>query len=307
MNHSAKFALCLRAAQRIVESYRAEAPIRCDPQNSGVAAASVIASLVSTGAQLYSQNKAAKAAGGVPKAAPYVPLDLTDEQRQAVKSNLKSLPEINQLVGQNNAIVTADALNRAKRLIPGYASMMETEGRNASNLLQGQVPWDDVMGIVADSSGLNGAIGVPGTGAPATLRDLGISRLSAIQSGSGMLKDMVGIAEQISPRSSYYLPQNMFVTPKERIAAQLGQVELGQQSAQSANNLAAAPNPGAMAQASTIASAGSAASSLINSLGSMYSKGYFSGTPSGTYEGAFPTNPNPGVRNRIYRGTSIPV
>jgi hypothetical protein len=83
-----------------------------------------------------------------------------------------------------------------------------------------------VLGIVSDQNELSNSLGIPGTSGAATLKELGISRPGAIQSGGGILKDMVNIAETISPISRCMTPQSMFLNPSELIAPSLEPAQL---------------------------------------------------------------------------------
>ena len=220
---------------------------------SAAATVAVIGAGLSAWQMAEQKKKAAEAAkaggafGSVPNAARYQPIDFDKEQLASVMGNFKNLGGINDLVRGTNGMLSRADLDRAKRLIPGYASNMQTQGRNAGQLLNGQLPYDDVMEIVADRGEATNGLGIPGTGTSATLRDLGLSRLDAIKAGGGIMKDMVGMAESISPINRYSKPSDFFVSPTDRIRMAMEQNGVVQQSNQSANNLAGMGNPSAQA------------------------------------------------------------
>lgn len=195
------------------------------------------------------QKKAAATAtqglnlGGKPDAAKYEPVDFSNEQIAAIMGNLGSLDAGSDLMGRTNQLIDQDAMHRAKRFIPQYKDSMRIEGAAANSLLKGQLPYDDVLDIVADRGESTNALGVPGTASSATLRDLGLSRLDAIKSGSGLLNNMVQIAESVNPVSRRSRPQDNFVNPSDRIRFSMEQNQLLQQTEQSANNLAAGISP----------------------------------------------------------------
>ena len=228
--------------------------------------AAIAAGLLAAGSTAYAANensKAAKAAGpdikgaignlrrinlgDVPEAALYEPVDFNRAQIDAIMANRNALPDIQQLMAGANGAISNDAIRRAVKLIPGYLSSMRTMGSNTNDLLSGRLPFEDVMDIVGDRGAMTGALGIPGTGGAATLKDLGLSRMDAMKTGSGMLGDMIGMAETISPRGSYVTPQSMMVSPMERIRNEMEQSGLVQQSNQNANNLSAQADPNELA------------------------------------------------------------
>lgn len=239
------------------------------------AAAGVAISAGSAAYGMSQQKKAAKAAqagqmgaigagdlGDVPEAALYQPLNFTQEQNWAIGSNLDNMDRTKQLIGQVNPFVTADALQRVKKLVPGYMSSLSQMGANANALLNGRLPFDDVSDIVSDRAEMGGGLNVPGTAGGATLKDLGLSRVDAMGKGAGLLGQMVQMAETVSPRGSYMNPRDMMISPLERIRLEMEQAQLEQQSNQNYNNLEAAGNPTEAAQAQIrlgMASAGNSA------------------------------------------------
>lgn len=258
MNHSDLFAQCWKRASSIVQAYRDEAPEGCDPVNTWVAVGVAVVGTTVSAVSAHQKAKAAKKAGNiklpskgafddaygdVPKAAIYNPVDIDQEQLAALLGNKENLPAIQQLMRGSNDLVTADALRRASKLIPGYRASMDAYGSASGDLLRGNLPFEDVMGIVRNRADLTNSLGVPGTGGPATLRDLGLSRLDAIKTGGGMLQDMVNIAERVSPRASYLVPKDLMVSPGQRIETALIQHQLQQNSEQNFNNLAASGDP----------------------------------------------------------------
>lgn len=218
-------------------------------------AAALIGVAGTVGTTMYSQSQQKKAMaqsqsamqggefGEVPKAALYEPMNFNEEQRYAIGSNIDAMTRIKQLVNVTNPFITNDALRRVRALVPAYTQSMRQMGANTSSLLSGQLPFDDVADIVSDRASLGGGIGTPGTSGGATMKDLGLSRLDAMKTGAGMLGEMVNMAETISPRGSYINPREMFVSPLDRIRAEMEQRQLEQQSTQNYYNLKASQNP----------------------------------------------------------------
>lgn len=227
-----------------------------------------IATIVAAGASAYSaysQSKKAGSvqAGGKPKAAEYQPVDFGEQQLQTVYDNYNNMGAIRGLNDLTNRVISNQAMNRAQKFIPGFKQMLQQEGANSGALLRGELPYDDVLGIASHANGLAGALGVPGTGTPATLKDLGVSRLGAMQSGQGMLQSMVNQAETVSPAGRYSRPQDYMVYPNQTIPWQIDQRQLEQQSLQNKYNLDAGVSPTQLAQnAAAVSGASNPASGI---------------------------------------------
>jgi len=238
-------------------------------------------SAVSTGYSIYNsskQNAAAEDAasaqrsmldgadgraifGSVPEAAmfetkPYVPINYGQVQLNTVNDNLTALPKINDLTAQLNQSLRADSGLRIEQFAPGFQANLKTLTNAAGSLVNGQLPYSDVMDIVANRGELAGSLGTPGTATNATLKDLGLSRLSAMQSGADMMTRIGNLVEQIDPISQRSRAVDWTLNPSQTVPlaqadAQFGasydQMErsLVQQSEQNANNLAAMADPAA--------------------------------------------------------------
>lgn len=287
-----------------------------------IAVGGTVVAAGAAGYSAYQQNKTAKAAqkaqqaavdganfGRIPEAALYEPVDFNNEQLKAIFANEAALPAIQNLLRKNNGIITADALKRANKLIPGYSASMRQMGLNANDLISGRLPSDVIEKVVGDRAQVSSGVNIPGLAGPATLKDLGLTSLDAINQGTGMLGKMVSMAETISPRASYMTPQSSMISPGERIRLTMEQNALIQQSEQNKNNLEAGVPPGEMARLGLQLSqppvqdvnwaqlGGSVAQGLLSAYG-QYKMGQGGG---GTYMGSFATNPVPGVSNQIYR------
>lgn len=189
-----------------------------------------------------------KSVGSVPKPALYTPVDFNAEQWNAIMRDRDSLGAITSLTNKTNDNIANEDIHQANRLIPGYSSSMTRLGASANDLIQGRLPDDVLQSIVADRAGKSSGVNIPGLAGPATLKDLGLSSLDALNTGTGLLGKMTQMAESISPSSERVNPQTFFQTPQQNIENETRQNELLQQSQQNANNLAAAPDPVAAAR-----------------------------------------------------------
>lgn len=254
----------------------------------------IVGALASAGSAAYSakqQSDAAKAMGGKPDAAEYRMIDFGDEQRRTILDNITALPAIDILNQGANAQLTRQDLRRIGKFIPNFRSIMRTQAENANNLVNGRLPFEDVMDIVANRGSLDASLGTPGASGPATLRDLGISRLSAINSGQSLLQSMVSTAEQVSPIARYTRPSDFLLSPQQTIPWAIQQAQLEQQSSQSANNLAAGASPAELAQNALAASGGgnpfSGVGPALSSIAPLLQSGSgFSPTTTGGYQSA---------------------
>lgn len=216
---------------------------------AAIAAALIGAAGAVGGGLLASRSSGGAAANGrVPDAAEYEPVDYAKQQLAAILGNQAALPSIANLIYGTNDIISKSWNKRAKKFIPGFKGMMRQYGEAGTDLLGGNLPFEDVLGIAANSNELGASLGVPGGRLPGTLRDIGVSKLGAIQAGGGILKDMVNIAGAVAPTSSYANPTSMFLSPTDQVNWEIQQQQLIQQSNQNANNLAAAADPAAAFQ-----------------------------------------------------------
>ena len=129
--------------------------------------------------------------GSVPEAAlfetkPYVPINYGQVQATTINDNITALPKIDELTSALNASLRADSGLRIENFAPGFQANLKTLTNAAGSLVNGRLPYSDVMDIVANRGELAGSLGTPGTATNATLKDLGLSRLSAMQSGADM-------------------------------------------------------------------------------------------------------------------------
>ncbi len=238
-------------------------------------------SAIGTGYSIYSSNQQSNAAedaqarqqsmldgadgraifGSVPEAAlfetkPYVPINYGQVQATTINDNITALPKIDELTSALNASLRADSGLRIENFAPGFQANLKTLTNAAGSLVNGRLPYSDVMDIVANRGELAGSLGTPGTATNATLKDLGLSRLSAMQSGADMMTRIGNLVEQIDPISQRSRAVDWTLNPSQTVPlaqadAQFGatydQMErsLSQQSEQNANNLAAMADPAA--------------------------------------------------------------
>jgi hypothetical protein len=193
--------------------------------------------------------------GSTPNAAlyqPVAPVDFYQNQLDTIGSNISALPSAEALSTSTNAYNLGQAQQRIGALVPNYQANLDQMGAVTKSLLLGQLPYSDVLDITGNRSSLAASLGTPGGSANATLKDLGLSQLSAETQGANMFETMLQGAQQVFPTSMLSNPSSMFYDPTtlaglqlQQNAQNIEQAQLVQQSSQSANNLAAAANPAA--------------------------------------------------------------
>lgn len=197
--------------------------------------------------------------GTKPKAAEFVnkaynPVDYGEVQNKTINDNLGSLPDILKLITQINSINRADSALRVETFAPGFGQNLRTMTDSARALVGGQLPYQDVLDIVSDRQELGNTLGTAGTYGAATLKDFGLSRLQAMQTGAEMMSRIGNLIESIDPVASRSRAQDFTLSPTQTVPlaqadAQFGasydQMEriLKQQSEQNKYLLEAAPDP----------------------------------------------------------------
>lgn len=184
--------------------------------------------------------------GSRPEAALYEPVNLDSSLISSIMGNAAAGGDISKLVSGTNAINRAEDIGRISAFLPEFTNTLGSYEGATQALINGQLPFEDVLGITSNQAELGASLGTPGTRTNATLKDLGISRLQATQQGGQMWQSLLGsLATSVNPIGNQFLGQSNYLTPQNRLSADLSQAGLDQASRQSAAFLAASPNPGA--------------------------------------------------------------
>lgn len=184
----------------------------------------------------------------------YNPLDYASVQGDTIAGNRANLPSILGLTDAINGALRNDSSMRIEQFAPGFGDNLKTMTNAAKSLVAGRLPYEDVMDIVSNRQGLGNTLGTAGTFGNATLKDLGLSRLQAMQTGSEMMSRIGNLVEAVDPIGQRSRPQDWTLAPTQTVplkqadnqfAASYDQMEriLAQQSEQNANVLNAAPDP----------------------------------------------------------------
>lgn len=184
----------------------------------------------------------------------YTPIDYGEVQGQTIEDNQRNLPASIALSDAINSALRDDSDSRISRWSPEFTDNLRSMSSSAKSLLGGRLPYEDVLDIVSNRQQLGNTLGTAGTFTGATLKDLGISRLQAMQTGSEMMSRIGNLVESIDPIGQRSRPQDWTLEPKQTVplkqqdnqfGATFGQMEriLAQQSEQNANVLNAAADP----------------------------------------------------------------
>lgn len=195
--------------------------------------------------------------GKIPKAALYEEVDPNDITEQSIADLMgKGLPAAVASATIQNRFMEQDvrqnSLNRINALMPEYGASMSQAAKNNQSLINGELPFEDVLGIVSDRSSLAASLGTPGGSLNATLKDLGMSRMQAQQTGQQGFQNLLGtLATSVSPLPNLISPLQMLdytaINAPTRLSSQIEQNQYVQQSMQNMFNLAAMPHPAASA------------------------------------------------------------
>lgn len=178
-----------------------------------------------------------------PEAFLYHPVDITQSQLDTISGNLQAFPSAVALTEKVNPAIWKNDLSRIRELMPGFDNARDMYLGNTKRLLAGELPFQDVEDIVSNRSSMSAMLGAPGGSRNATLRDLGLSRMDAMNQGGSMFQQFIQMAQAISPVESQMRPQQMMFTPQERLQADILQRSLEQQGEASAEMARAMPDP----------------------------------------------------------------
>ncbi|NBU83468.1 MAG: hypothetical protein EBS21_02480 [Sphingomonadaceae bacterium] len=271
-------------------------------------------SVAGTAYGAYSQNKAQQdaksaqsqamaAAGRIPDIAAYQPVKLKPTNFQGVQKdtldgNYNMMSLIQQLMQGNAGINRATSMDRANGFDPSLWGNVGTSSKVAQDWLNGKASWSDSTETVAQSTGLNGSVGTPGTGQALTARDLGLMDMDLRARGAQLNGQAISQADALDPRANYGSPQDWQLTPRETVPwkmsenLQLSKMAMDQAenvytAEQNGYNLAAGMNPAATAGLAFAGQANKGVdwSQIISGLGSAYNtyKGSSGLNTGGTY------------------------
>lgn len=139
-----------------------------------------------------------------------------------IRGNLGNLPTILELVRQTNKGVAEQYRNRAEGMYPGLQGDFAQQQRNTSMQLRGELPFEDVRGIIGDTTERQSLLGNFNS-SPQVAADLGLTRLQVMQGGQQALGANVGLMEALYPVQAVELPQKSFLYPSQTVPWAIGE------------------------------------------------------------------------------------
>lgn len=186
--------------------------------------------------------------GSKPQIADYTPVDMSQEQLDALQGNIAAWPEIQQL----GSLYQQYMLDSYEKAIPGFGDILKMGGvttkemlGKSEELLKGEIP-KDVQEQVQRSSAFQSLIGgTAGSGMAGALtaRDLGRTSLDLIGQGADLAGKAGNAAQRWASLSGAQLPEGMLVTPQQQAALDMQQNLIKRNVQQQKYNVDAAPDP----------------------------------------------------------------
>ena len=188
----------------------------------------------------------------------YTPLYISDPGYRGIVADTiagdqANLPAASQLSADINKAITASAKDRATSWDAGFIGSLNALGHNADAALQGQLPYDDALSIVANRGRLAADLGYAGGSGPQTAADLGKTRTSLMtEVGPNLLSGLASIMNAVDPISRHTTPENFTLSPAQAVTSAIGENQFaasyGLQAGLEQATLNALPNPQAQGQ-----------------------------------------------------------
>jgi hypothetical protein len=185
-------------------------------------------------------NKAKKKAG---QEVPFTPVDLQQEQRDALAGNLASQNSIEQLLARSNQFQQGQALSLAEQAMPGFGSLTRTLSDRATTLAEN--PYDVPKGVEDNLARIAAERGISaGTRGEfndfSLLRDFGVNQLQYGRENLSQASQITNLLSSIAPRVNPMSPLAFYVTPQQNAANTTTNNQTTQSVSQSGTNAAAA-------------------------------------------------------------------
>ncbi len=197
------------------------------------AAVSVVGGAISA-----NQNKKS-----APATAGYTPVDLQQQQQDALQGNIGSQDSIEQLLTRSNNFQQSQASSLAEKAMPGYTNLSKGLTNTATSLLDNpyDVPKDvqDNLARIAAERGISA--GTRGQFNDfSLLRDLGVNSLQYGQSRINQAGQLASLVSSIAPKVNPMSPLAFYVTPQQNAANTTTNNQTQQEISQGRNNANAA-------------------------------------------------------------------
>lgn len=217
----------------------------------------------------------------------FKPLDLRREQEAAFADTMSILPQAQEVARQTTESDISNIQRSLESIIPGYASLFQSQARIAEAGMRGELDEAVRSQIARSAAERSLQLGIGGSQAARNLeaRDLGLTALNLQQQGFAQASQLLGQAATIAT-PAVNRTASMFLTPAQRLnlRAQENTAQFNQQMA--AAQAAAQPGRLGSALGGVLGSVGgiTAGYGLASQFGSMFG-GIGSTPPAGTTMG----------------------
>lgn len=178
-----------------------------------------------------------------PATAPFIPVDVGDEQKKAVESNLGAQDDIEQLLERANKFSQGQASSLMEQALPGFGNLQKKFMETSAGLLDDpyNLPKDVEQNLARLAAERGISAGTRGQFNDfSLLRDFGINQLQYGASRIGQAQSVFSTLAQLAPRVNPLSPMSFYVTPDTAIQTQMQNRVQQQAVQQGANNAQAA-------------------------------------------------------------------
>jgi len=144
-------------------------------------------------------------------------IDTLESQRRALSNAVNVQSDLDRFLRDQQFNNTDRNIARAARIDPNFSDNLGTLSNQARALLRGELPQDVLDERIRDRAQISAGTGVAGTAREATLRDLGLDSLDAINRGASLFQQANDIREQVDPISGRLNTRDFFIDPTRQI------------------------------------------------------------------------------------------
>lgn len=182
--------------------------------------------------------------GSKPNLPPYLAVDTTQEQANAISGNARNLPAAQQLASQVNTFNYDQLQAMLGKSIPGFSQIQQQTSDIISSQLKGEIPKDVQDAIQNNAASKAVAGGYAGTGIHGNLvaRDLGLTSLDLTNKAVDSAERWMSMTRQNFMPNQFDIT-GMMISPAQRIATETQNRMVQSGISQSQAMINAAPNP----------------------------------------------------------------
>ena len=189
--------------------------------------------------------------GKKPEVPGYSPVDVQQEQLNAISGNLAAMPQITALTEKANVLASTEQLKALEKMYPGYSNLRDKYTSTLGQLMTGELPKDVQEYIQrqgAQQAVKSGTAGSEFAG-NRTLRDLGLTSYQQIQGAMQSFERWNAQANQFTKTADF---SSMFITPGQQVQTAMANRENAWNVQWLKNQVSAMPSPKQQAFASSM-------------------------------------------------------